>query len=172
MNMINNMKQIFLLWVIVISWQLVGMSQSEVAAPEGWQRIDAKGRFSFYIPPEMKKQDVHGIDSYVEKYSSDTMRLGFDYGQYSNHLDNEGEEDYQAEMIEIDGRNAKLVTFTIKNGEPGYSYYAGVYFSDVGATDRRFRKPELTGGVSCKSKADQETAKKIFSTIRFPTQQQ
>src|ERR1044072_4378283 len=171
MNMINNMKQIFLLLLIVISCPLVGMAQSEVAAPGGWKRIDANGHFSFYLPPEMKKQDVQGIDSYVEVYSSETMKLNFDYGQYSNHLDNEGEEDYQAEMIEIAGRKAKVVTFTIKNGEPGYSYYAGVYFSDAGTIERRFPKPELTVGVSCKSRADQETAKKIFSTIRFPTQQ-
>ena len=156
------MKQIFLLLLSIIFWQSLGMPQSEMDAPESWKRIDAKGRFSFYLPPEMKKLDTHGIDSYVEEYSSDTMRLGFDYGQYSNHLDNEGEEDYQAEMVAIDGRKAKLATFTIKDGNTGYNYYTGVYFADVGALERRFLKPKLTVGASCKSKVDQEIAKKMF----------
>jgi hypothetical protein len=147
------------------------MSQSDAAAPEGWKRIDAQGRFSFYIPPEMKRIDVHGIDSYVEKYSSDTMTLDFDYGQYSNPLDNEGEEDYRSEVVEIDGRKARLVTLTLTGENLGYKYYAGLYFPDVDPLERRTPKPGLTVGVSSKSKADQERAKKIFSTIRFPPRQ-
>lgn len=75
-------------WLIgIVASGLVGVGSvaSEVARSE-WKAVDAKGRFSFAIPPDMAEQAAQGIDSYVGQYRNDGIQLSFDYGGYSDPL--------------------------------------------------------------------------------------
>ena len=52
----------------------------------GWVQVDAR-TFTFFVPPDIKSTPVIGIDSFVRAYKGDSIPLDFDYGLYSNALE-------------------------------------------------------------------------------------
>jgi hypothetical protein len=131
--------------------------------PADWVPVDANGKFTFFIPPDMEEQEIQGIDSFVGEYRSNRMRLRFDYGLYSDPLNYSGESDYQELVTTIGGERAKVVAFVGGPSAPGFEYVAAVHFPDLG--DGRAR---LTLWVESASPEEQEEAKKVFHTISFP----
>jgi len=161
-------RTLFIGLVIISSASARGFQRASSVSPD-WIRVDASGRFSFAVPPALKKTKAVGIDSYVEEYRSEAMVLAFDYGQYSNKLNNdEGNFDYRARFITIGGRNAKLVTWTFKSPTDGFKYFAAVYFARVDGSHRGFDAPRLTMDISCKTIDDQKLATRILRTVTFP----
>ena len=130
---------------------------------QGWDIINADGKFIFYIPQNMQKQDTHGIDSYVEVYRNKNMRVSFDYGFYSDPLDGYSMKPEYKEIKEIiSGREVKIVYFKPTSFASEYKYFAGVHFPAVkegGST--------LTMMVEFNDEKDYETAKTIFGSIYF-----
>lgn len=52
-------------------------------APSHWINIDANGRFSFCVPPNMKKNERYrGIDSYIGAYESADLLVSFSFDDY------------------------------------------------------------------------------------------
>lgn len=148
-----------------------GLAQDRGASTsKGWQKIDAKGRFSFLVPSGMRKRDARGIDSYVEEYRGGDMRVSFDYGRYSDPLDSYSDKpEYQETFIDIDGRRAKLVTFIYPEAIGSLKRVAAVHFADVGVPEKEgFGKMRLTLRVSYKHPEDLEAAKRILRSVDLP----
>lgn len=129
---------------------------------QDWQKVEIKGRFSFSLPPEMKQTPVEGMDSLVREYASPHVRLGFDYGWYSDPLDYPGRVDYQAGMVEIDGRKAKLVTFRSADAQTDFANFAGIHLADPGDGQNK-----LTMWARYQNPADLSQIKKIFQSIKI-----
>ncbi len=48
--------------------------------PLGWEKIEADGRFSFYLQPDMKEIEVFGCPFWIIKYfGNQTLEAGYDY---------------------------------------------------------------------------------------------
>lgn len=85
--------------------------------PEGWQRIDAQGHFTFWVPAGLAPQEVRGTDSYVGIWSSDTVMVRFDYGMYSGGMDSTVKARTHSETAyHLDGVTGTIVQFTDENG--------------------------------------------------------
>lgn len=125
--------------------------------PPGWVLMDEKS-FSFYAPPDMRPFPVEGVDSFVGEYHGNSITLYFDYGRFSNSLDDRDCTDHTSNEERIDGKDAKIASFHA-NGEN----VVGVYFPNAGGEGIR-----LTVTATGKSPTDFDTAKAIFRTIRFP----
>src|SRR5687767_10327275 len=87
----KNKFTLLLLLVLILSG-CKSVSQNTIKAEvsglrQGWDLINADGKFKFYLPHNMQKQDIYGIDSYVEEYRNKSMRVSFDYGIHSDPLD-------------------------------------------------------------------------------------
>lgn len=145
-------------------------SRVQQAVPAGWQKIDAKGHFTFYVPPGMKAGDVRGIDSYVGAYRNAEMRVSFDYGWYSDPLNSYSKgPEYKESFVELSGRKAKLVTFIQPEVADGFRHMAAVHFEDVGVAKREgFGETKLTMRIICKHPDALETAKRVLRSIAFP----
>ena len=130
---------------------------------QGSNIINADNKFIFNIPQNMQKQDTHGIDSYVEEYRNNNMRVSFDYGIYSDPLDGYSMEPEYKEIKEvISGREAKIVYFKPTSFASEYKYYAGVHFPSVEEGGIN-----LTMEVEFNDEKDWGTAKTIFGSIYF-----
>ena len=130
---------------------------------QGWDIINADGKFKFHIPQNMQKQDTQGIDSYVEEYRNENMRVSFDYGIHSDPLDGYSLEAEYKEIKEvISGREVKTVYFKPTSFASEYKYFAGVHFPAVEEGGSK-----LTMGVEFNDERDRETAKTIFESIYF-----
>ena len=122
--------------------------------PIGWKRIDA-GTFSLFAPPGWKFHELQGVDSYVGEFVGNGMALDFDFGQWSNSLD-EAPDSYLMTYDIIDGLKAKIVMPRV----PRHGI-TGIYFA----------KADL-GNSFCLDaidldEAQQKLASRIFQTIRF-----
>lgn len=135
--------------------------------PADWKNVQVKD-FSFSIPPDLKPEDIRGIDSTVYGYVGDHMRIVIDLGRYSNNLqayrDQPG---YLEEWIVIDGRKAKVGTFHLSDEaanptDEGREFIAAVFFPDIGVNDL-----QLSFWVNCETKQEQDVAKQVFYSIKF-----
>lgn len=129
---------------------------------EEWQRVEIKGRFSFSIPPEMKRTSASGIDSLVGEYRSPNISLSFDYGWYSDPLDYQGRTNYEESFIEVDGRKAKLVTFRQTDSKNDFANFAGIHFADPGDDQNK-----LTMWARYQNRNDLDQIKRVFQSIKF-----
>ena len=136
-------------------------SDTSVSPPSGWVQIDAR-EFSFYVPPDMKAVPVQGIDSFVGEYKGESISLDFDYGHWSNRLDDEEEPNFIANEERIGGKKARVVSYDAPNSIHTYDYAIAVHFREVNENDNR-----LTVYATCKTANDRETARTIFRTIKF-----
>lgn len=161
-------KITLLLVLVLILPGCKGISQNITKAEisglrQGWDMINADGKFTFYLLQNMQKQDTFGIDSYVEEYRNQNMRLSFDYGIYSDPLDSYfGESEFKEFKEVISGRDAKIVFFKPASFDSVYKYFAGIHFPAVKEGEN-----QLTMVVQFNNEKDLETAKSIFRSIYF-----
>lgn len=161
-------KITLLLLLVLILLGCKSISQNTTKAEvsklrQGWDVINADGKFRFYIPQNMQKQDIHSIDSYVEEYRSKNMKVSFDYGIYSDPLDGYSMELELKEVKEvISDRKAKIVYFKSTSFASEYKYFAGVHFPTVGEG-----RNKLTMVVEFNDEKGHETAQTIFGSIYF-----
>jgi hypothetical protein len=124
-------------------------------APTSWQFVDANS-FTLSLPSNWKFNKLQGKDSYVGELVGDGAKLSFDFGWYSNSLAEDNDPDHVVTYETIGGYRAKIVVSKVTvNGT------TGVYFDNLG-NQNRFN---LYG--SGFSASQQETALKIFRTIKF-----
>ena len=125
--------------------------------PTGWQFINANS-FTLSLPSGWEFDKLQGIDSYIGEFIGDGIRLSFDFGWYSNSLAEDNDSNHIVTYETIGGYKAKIVVPKVKgNGT------TGVYFGNL-ENQNRFN---LYGNNF--SPSQQETALKIFRTIRFKT---
>ena len=137
---------------------LVLLTACATRPESAWHRYDA-GSFSFLIPPDLKKTDAHGIDSYASEFKSPNMELSFDYGFYSSNF-REWPDSTSFEVATIDGRPAKIGSIS-EGFHRRFSYCTMVSFRDIKPT------VHLSMFASCKTPQDSLIAKRIFYSIKF-----
>lgn len=156
--------------LIVASLLLIldsGSALCQTNIPDGWQRVDAEGRLTFYLPPDMKQANVHGIENLYQAYSNGRMKFSLVYEPDAvlAYEDRESQfgRDYQEIKTEIDGRPAFLFIYR-REAEEGRSssHHADVYVGDLPKA-----AVKLWMWASSPSPEDLETARRIFSSVAF-----
>jgi hypothetical protein len=145
--------------------------------PDGWKRIDADGKLSFYLPPDMEqeKEPVGNIDYFGPHkfFGSKTLSVGYVYVEkrYNEELwrgtvscelltrEPQGVSSFQSSEVEINGRRAKQIF--MRWDKPKLSVMR-VCFPDVG--------DGTVFTLSANSKDEQvlDVAKQVFISIEFP----
>lgn len=126
----------------------------ESNAPSSWRKLDA-GPFSILAPAGWEFHQLAGVDSYVGEFVGDGVSLTFDFGRYSNPLEEE-KTTYVIINKSIGGRRAKIVS----PRTPGHGI-TGVYFRDVGDSNA------LTLFGHNLTSDQQDLVLKMFVTLRF-----
>ncbi len=148
----------------VASWVLIFVTVGNIYAqereiPKRWKEVKICG-LSFLVPKELKNKKTRGIDSCVAAFKSKKMSLGLDYGFHTASFDSESiYPDTKRESLDVDGRKARLAT---------YSYGARIYIL-VG--EWSFGKSALGMTITSKNKNDVQTARQIFQSIRFVSEE-
>jgi hypothetical protein len=128
------------------------------APPSGWRKVESgtTGTFSIYAPPGWEFHQRRGIDSFVGEFAGDGVVLLFDFGRYSNPLNEAHEPTYVVAHESVGGYRAKIVSpRTAGRGK------TGIYFSEITDGDKLCLYGEnLTD-------SQQELALRVFRTIRF-----
>lgn len=135
-----------------------------VASPAGWIPVQTQA-FNFYAPADTKTVPVQGIDSLVGRYQSASFSLNFDYGAYSSPLDEfKGKPGYNAHTERIDGKKAKIVTYSSPDAAP-FTEGVAIHFPNVAKSGSWQTK--LTMVAQCRTKANANQALTLFRTIKF-----
>src|SRR5215475_282732 len=75
---------------------------------DGWKKIE-NSSFSFSVPSSFRKTGARGIDSFVEEYMTERIKLSFDYGIYSNNFEDWPKET-KFEDLKVNGKDARIGT--------------------------------------------------------------
>jgi hypothetical protein len=154
-------------WLTHTNVRAINRAYAEV--PPGWKKVELSD-FSFSMPPDMRDNEVKGIDSAVWQYRNGGMILTADYGMYSNSLESyKGQPGYGEEWFLIGGKRAKVCTFQLDESfmntteDREFSFISAAYFPEVseGAATK------LSIWVSARGAGEQEAAKKILQSVEF-----
>jgi hypothetical protein len=147
---------------------------SQTSPPDGWRKIDAEGRFTFYLPPEMKQSNVHGMENLYQQYSDGRLKfsLVFEPDGVLAYEERESQfgKDYQEIKTAVDGRPAFLFIYRREaEGRRPQTYNADIYVGDLPKA-----QVKLWMWAYSTSPDDIEIARRIFSSVEFtkdkPTQ--
>ena len=132
--------------------------------PKEWKEIRAGNSFSLYAPPGTTFRSERGIDSFVGGFDGANFRITFDYGAYSNHLNDEvADTRYRVEHFGVGGQLALFVVGPSR-GQDGCGNdkeVAAMFVRDAGSQN-------LLMILACMDSEKQtETVRTIFRTIRF-----
>ena len=133
--------------------------------PSGWRKIDADGKFSFYLPQDMRLTG-RGLDSSTREYSNGRIQVSFDYQpnahvSYSSRATAFGN-NFQETELQVDGKKSFLFVYEARDYKNRPVHKADLYVGDLPNS-----KVIIWMSVSSRSPQAIETAKTIFSTIKF-----
>lgn len=156
----------FLLTIAIFAFTLSNTTHAQNAAPSGWRKINADGKFSYYLPPDMRDTGIRGIENLHREYSNGRLHLSFDYEPYG-FLSYERRalkfgKNFQEMGLQIDGRKSFLFLYQDSDRHNRRTYNADLYVGDLPNSQVTLRM-----WVSSRSSQDIETAKTIFQTIKF-----
>jgi hypothetical protein len=117
--------------------------------PRSSRRVDANGKFSFVVPPDVVQKEAQGEDSYVGLFEGPRYTLTFDYGEYGTALDGEDVKVLRREKTIISGVEAMLIASRNRDG----LVYSGVHFANIPAVGRG-NGLRLTLWATCKKLDD------------------
>ena len=155
---------IFPICGLVLATCLAGKSTAQEPIPNGWQRINAAGYFSFHLPPTFRLRNTSRCleCTWGSYYGNNRIRLHAEYTSWNEEHSEDylmKQPNYQKQITEIGGKKAKIQSW--KEEHPGreYAHNAEVRFYDSnGNLIARLR-------AFCKQQSDIETAKQIFRTV-------
>jgi len=156
-------RLIFPVSLIILAACLANEPIAQQPIPNGWQRIDAEGYFSFYLPPAMQLRSTERCEecAWGSTYADDRIRL---YAEYTSWNEEYAEQyltkqpEYQKQVAEIGGKKAKVQSWRTEDSPEGFAYAAEVRF--YGANGKLVARLS----ASCKAQSDVDTAKQIFRT--------
>jgi hypothetical protein len=137
------------------------------SAPSGWRKIDADGKFSFYLPPDMRDIGRGSIENFHREYTNGRLHLSFDYDpffyrSYENRALAFGK-DFQEIELQVDGKKAFVFVYQTKDWKKRRIYLAEFWVGDLPNGE-----VILTMTADGRSLQAMETAKTIFRTVEFP----
>ena len=152
----------------IIAFTFCSSTASGNQIPDGWKQIDADGKFSFYLPPDLRDTGVSGIENYHKEYTNGKLRVSFDYDPfevlaYPVRPGSLGK-NLQEVSLEIDGRKAFM--FLYQTTDMRKRPY---YFADLSVGDLPNRDVKLRMWISTWNPSNLKIAETIFRSIRFNT---
>ena len=144
----------------------VNNQRSGIVIPDKWKKIDADGKFSFYLPPDMRETG-RGIENYHREYTNGRMQVSFDYEPfgilaYQNRERAYGK-DFQERSLEVDGRKWFIFFYQSSTFWKRKTYNADLHVGDLPNSD-----VILWMRITSFKPAGIKTAETIFSTVQFP----
>ena len=125
------------------------------------QTINAEGLFTFQLPVGFKQSET-GVDSFMRGYQRGRARFIFVCGDSaSSEYDEKQMRDVREDAIFINGKQATVRTFLYKFER------ASLYIAELNVGDWRTGHVELYMGVDSPNRADIQTAKQIFSSVKL-----
>jgi hypothetical protein len=136
------------------------------AVPYGWRKIDAYGKFTFYLPPNMHDTGVTGMENLHREYTNGRLHLSYDYDPFG-YLAYEKRalaygKDFQEIELQVDGRKAFLFLHQGSDLKKRRTYDADLFVGDLPNHDVILHMWTMSW-----SARHLETAKTIFRTIKF-----
>jgi len=98
------------------------------------------------------------IDSFVEEYVAERIKLSFDYGWYSNNFEG-WPKDTKFEDLKVNGKDARIGTVA-HTFHKGFPYSTQIHIKFYGGM-------ALSMFAACKSEEEVALARQIFNTISF-----
>ena len=151
----------------------VGCSKVPEAAPipAGFHRFEAVGPFSVAIPDGVTRLPVIGVDTEVDEFVGDGLRLVFSYGLYGSVPPPQaGSINYSTGDLEIDGRSGTWVAYE-RSPEQVADALPHAWFGAVRERARWGAAPAepvgLTIYLSCRTKQICDLGPKVAATVRF-----
>jgi hypothetical protein len=144
--------------------------QNKFKPPATWKLVSACGA-KFYLPPDVKEENVQGIDSCVKRYRGENSLITLDFPMYSNPDGTRRDQysdkrDFNLRKTTIEGQAAEVITCyetSLSAEMRGFPYSAVLYVpalpNDLG---------NLTIWTSSKSQEARDTAMKIFDSLEIP----
>ena len=126
-----------------------------------WQMINAEGLFAFRLPVGFKQSET-GVDSFIRGYQRGHARFMFVCGDSASSEYNEKNmRNLREDAITIDGKQATVRTFLYRFER------ASLYIAELNVGDWRTGHVELYMGMDSPTRADIQTAKQIFRSVKF-----
>jgi len=157
----------FTLWTRPVRPVNNNLPDAQQSVPSGWRKIDADGKFSFYLPPDMRETGVTSLENFHREYTNGRMQVRFDYDPfqilaYSNRARTFAG-GFQEIELQVDGKKSYLFLYQDSDRKKRRTHNAALYVGDLPNSD-----VILYMGVTSYSARDLETARTIFRTIKFP----
>jgi hypothetical protein len=155
---------IFTVSLIILAGCLASKPIAKEPIPSGWQRIDAEGYFSFYLPPGMQLRSTERCEecAWGSTYADDRILLHAEYTSWNEEYAEPyltKQPDYQKQITEIGGKKAKVQSWRTQDSPEQFAYIAEVrFYGSDGKLVARL-------SASCKAQHDVDTAKQIFRTV-------
>ncbi len=121
------------------------------------------GEYEFDFPADFNKVEMQGIDSYVGHIVGDSIKFYFDYGWYSNSL-NEREQSMQYYVKKDSSNNIYSKILWPKESVVGIT---GIHVRRMPGTVEEKVQNSLTLTADSLNAQQQELAKRIFKTVRL-----
>jgi hypothetical protein len=144
-----------------------GNTQSGMSAPEGWKKVDADGKITFYLPSDLRDTGRSGTESLYREYTNGKMHVSFDYQpfgflEYAKREQAFGKGFQETEM-QVGGEKAFLFVYQDTDRRGRKVYNADLYVGNL--PNHQVKLQMLVGSTN---PAIVDIAKKIFGTIVFP----
>ncbi|MEN3326504.1 MAG: hypothetical protein V7638_1311 [Acidobacteriota bacterium] len=155
---------IMLAILVSIFWTSTALAQD--SPPAGWRKLDVEGKFSFYLPPNMR-YIARGMENLHGEYTNGRMQVSFDYDAFFRRsYENRAlaGKDFQETELQVDGKKAYLFAYQSNDYKNRRWYSAEIHIGDLPNC-----KVILWITVSSRSPRVIEIAKKIFRTLRLPS---
>jgi len=153
--------------LVSILWTSTSTAVAQDAMPAGWRKIDVEGKFSFYMPANMRYTG-RGMENLHGEYTNGRVQVSFDYEaffcrSYENRARTFGK-DFEEIESQLDGKKTFLFVYQSRDWKNRRWYNAEFHVGDLPNC-----KVILWMTVSSRSPRVIETAKTIFRTIKFPS---
>jgi len=152
----------------IIAFTLCGNIASANEIPAGWKKIDANGKFSFYLPPDMRDTGSSGMENYHREYTNGKIGVSFDYDPYQIRAypirPGSLGKNFREITLEIDGRKAFMFLYETTDMRKRPYYIAELSVGDLPKGDVKLRM-----WVSCWRQSRLKIAETIFRSIQFNT---
>jgi len=133
--------------------------------PAEWAQVTATCGYSFMAPPDLILGDVGGIDSCVDRWSTDSCSLVGDFGAYSSPaIETPGLLDFREWSETIDGRIAQLSTARNELVSAASQLESSVHFAVV---DPDLPYAMLKVSAYCPTESARDQTLLVFRSIRF-----
>jgi hypothetical protein len=137
-----------------------------VVAMTDWQEAGGSV-FTVRLPPTFHRDRVQGIDSEVGEWSDEGVRIGYDYGGYSDKLESppQGARELSRCEVTLGGRPVRIVRFRSAKGE----HVVAAHWPAVHSPDepRERWSSTLTFWGEARQPRDAELLLAIIHSVRF-----